>query len=204
VRPLPRRFFGLVLGGALLALAGGCSEGAALTSDSEPAGACQSAPTDEEWSDLQRYPTAFGLDYFKIRGDQPVTIISVRLVGSTGGLKLVDVAFVPSGGVGGAMRYDSNRLATDPRAWRARVSMPGAVLKPLHASRQTLKATPSADDWQVVVGVLPTTELGMARGVEIVYRSGSRRRTIRGRFVLALSRADAGCRKAADVLSPVT
>lgn len=163
-----------------------------LVDTSESFGSCQVATDEDYWQVMQRHPIAFGLDYLAVKGGKPVTITSVRLNGLKGGLEIVEASFVPGGGVGAGMRYDSGRQATLQSAWRARVSMPNAVLNPLHPSKEQLKEFPSSDNWQLVLGVVSTQEVGYAKGVTITYQVGRRRGTLTGRAAIGMAHWGAG------------
>jgi hypothetical protein len=51
----------------------------------------------------------------------------------------------------------------------------------------------SAGEWQVVVGVVATSDNGTARGVEVDYKQGVQTKTLKGRWAVGLSRGPAEC-----------
>jgi hypothetical protein len=69
-----------------------------------------------------------------------------------------------------------------------------------HATPDELRTNPSANSYQVVVGVVPTGAFGSARAVRVTYRTGNRSGTLTGRDFVIVAQHETGC-SVADVTS---
>jgi hypothetical protein len=164
----------------------------------EPGGACQSAADAAQWAQLQLNPTVIGLDYLTVNTDQPVVIEAVSLIGGAGGLRIVEASIAPGGGVG--VFSDKGTETHLPAGFRSRLKVPGATLTKNHATPDELRTNPSANSYQVVVGVVPTGAFGSARAVRVTYRTGNRSGTLTGRDFVIVAQHETGC-SVADVTS---
>jgi hypothetical protein len=171
----------------LLATACSGHSAAAVALTNQSGGACMTAPTPADWAKLLHQPTEFGLDYFTINTSQAVRVQSVDLIGGTGGLRVVNVAFVPGGGVG-VFDYLGDSRDYGPAAFRNRIMMPGAVLPRIQSSEAELADNTSADDYQLVVAVLPTKEFASAQLARITFRVGNHIEMVTGRQFVSVAR----------------
>jgi hypothetical protein len=154
-----------------------------------------------QWRKLLTYPTEFGLDYLRVQGSQPVRVEAITLVGGAGHLRLVEASIAPGGGVG-VFTYTGNDQKRLPVSFRSRLAVPGAILTERHASESELRADPSANAYQVVVGVIPTSNFGSAESVRIRYRVGATTHTVTGTHFVIVSEHDSPCDRAALVPTP--
>lgn len=165
-----------------------------------PGGACQSSTSAAHWRELQQSPTEIGLDYLTVVGERPVTIEAVSLVGGAGGLRIVEASIAPGGGVG-VFTYKGSKQTHLPAGFRSRMVVPGATLTKKHATPAELRANPSANDYQIVVGVVPTRAFGSARAVRVTYRAGKKSGMLVGRDFVVVSERLTEC--SASGLAPV-
>lgn len=165
----------------------------------ETGGACQSSANAAHWAELQRNPTVIGLDYLTVNTDKPVVIEAVSLIGGAGGLRVVEASIAPGGGVG-VFTYKGTETHL-PAGFRSRLKVPGARLTKNHATPAELRANPSANAYQIVVGVVPTRAFGSARAVSVTYRAGNRSGTLVGRDFIIVSKRLTEC--SASGLVPV-
>jgi hypothetical protein len=107
------------------------------------------------------------------------------------------VVLVPLGGsVGNGSRFGDPTVLGSRPAWDKRLTLP-ARLTELHPSAALQKQFPgSADQWQVVIGALPTTENDTADALVLTYTVDGQTRTIVGRHSVAIARTEANCNKA--------
>ncbi len=164
-----------------------CSRGATVLSvDGEPGGLCQAAVDAADWEDLQRTPTVFGLDYFRVHGDARITVTSVEMIGGPGRLKVVGVSFAPGGGVGSFTDRPGLTRSQQPAGFRDRIRLP-AVL--------TAQGGEPADRgrYQLVVEVLATDDRTGSNASRISYQVDGRQHVVQGRDFLTLSRNQSGC-----------
>jgi hypothetical protein len=132
-----------------------------------------------------------GLDYLTVNTDQPVVIEAVSLIGGAGGLRVVEASIAPGGGVG-VFSYKGTETHL-PAGFRSRLKVPGATLTKSHATPDELRTNPSANSYQIVVGVVPTGAFGSARAVRLTYRAGNRSGTLVGRDFVIVSQHETSC-----------
>jgi hypothetical protein len=175
-----------------------CASSGAPVVMREAAGAfCGAALSAKDWDRRHHEPTAFGMGELVVRGDSPVAITKVRLVGGNGRLRLTNASFVPAGSVGIGVPWHEvgTTGSTFPASWARHQDMPGAVLTRLRPTKRDLATDPDADGWQLVVGVQPTADLSTASAVQIDYRVGQRIGSLTTSISVALARTEAGCDK---------
>lgn len=190
--PLRRGSAALIAGLALLVCAScGRSPTKPLVLIGEAGGACQSSANAAHWAELQRNPTEIGLDYLTVNSDEPVVIEAVSLIGGAGGLRVVEASIAPGGGVG-VFTYKGTETHL-PAGFRSRLSVPGATLTKNHATPAELRANPSANAYQIVVGVVPTRAFSSARAVRLTYRAGERSGMLVGRDFIIVSLRTTAC-----------
>jgi hypothetical protein len=156
----------------------------------DPGGACRGPAGAVTWSVLERRPTVFGLDYFTVTTKEPVVIDSVQLIGGAGGLRLVDAWFVPAGHVGVFDDSGASPVGA-PSTFANRISMPDATLAKLVPTATELSSDPSAAEYQLVVGVVPTKDISSAAAARITYRVDGKTGHVTGSRYLAVTHSQA-------------
>lgn len=184
-----------VLGVAFSAVA--CSRGnpprGGLIDKSDSFGNCQAATTDDPWSVLKSRPTEFGMDTLVVSGAAPAVVTSVEAVGARN-IRLAEVSFVAGDGTGNGFAYGDLRASAYPAAWAARRGMP-ASLPPLTPASTVVNGPWSRlPEWQVVIGVLPTSDAKASlSALRFTYRVDGHQHQLIGRVHAALSPTANGC-----------
>jgi hypothetical protein len=160
--------------------------------DSYAQGHCFYGGFAKTWAQMQRIPTEFGIDWFFVNEREPIEVTRVSLEGGNGQLRLVKAEFVPGGSVGSGFTYDDYREAAVPEFWKRRIAMkspssgPPVRLWPLHPTGP--RRQPGDNAWQLVVGVVPTTDNSSASRAVIHYTVGGEARAARGAVFLVVTR----------------
>jgi hypothetical protein len=174
----------------------GCSSGRAPLSEIQGGGSpCGSAISSQDWARKHEVPTLLGLDEVMTTSRAPITLGSATALGLTPGLKVLHVALIPTGNVGGGGTWGAAGFTQFPAEWRDRAEFPGGTVKLVKDSGTAgYDPTDPPGLYELVVDVLPVSDFGgTAQAILMKYKVGGHTYSLKSHLPFGMTKSHLDC-----------